>query len=1181
MNRLHRATASLLLAFGTVLASHTAYAGPLQQVTDPQTNSQTSIHPVPGQPATDAAPAQNDAPFSGNTFTRIMQPAIDALRARSPKEPTQTAKPQATAKPNAATLPVNYPGFGNVPTVAAVPPGETYAAFIGLTLDVNQDGKPDLVSIEVDGRLNVLLNPGTGKFSDFKITSSNAGAVTIGSSVIFAITADFNNDGYPDIAELDEVSNGALVFINQKNGTFANPVVVAMPNSVGNTFTSHGGSLLALDTNGDKIPDLVAINYSTYAYDNSGNPYTGISIVTALGKGDGTFAAPKEQVTNMYGINSIQQRYNEVAVGDLNHDGKPDLILPIGVFPPPTYQGQVIALTALGKGDGTFTGLPTSLPQTQTFLGSGSYTQGSSMIADIDGDGNPDFIFNGGFPFVGVYYGNGDGTLKNAVQVAQVGSYYSGAGPAVDYADVNGDGILDIISRNTGYVAVYLGKGKGVFSQTPLVSLVSGGTAFREPLPADFNGDGIADIVSLDLYMNNFAFYAGSNGTFAGPKALGSDNNQMASSFQVLATADFNGDGSPDIVADSPSTNTSVSLNPNVVLGINNGKGQFTYTTAYTATVLSAASVYGMEPIVADLNGDGKLDLLFYGYSGTLLVGLNNGDNTFAKLVTLPTPSALACRFNNIDIGDVNGDGLPDIVATYPGDTACYPYKGSHPSGVYTFLNHPGGKFTNAFTPVGFSAYAIKLADLNGDGKLDIAVSDVYSKSNFYYLYDLPGNGDGTFDTSRSQLLLQNTLVQSILAGDFDGDGKQDLAVGVVTQVDSNAYVVYDTTGTYIMKGNGDLTFQLPTQYLSGTYAYSGQVVDLNGDGRPDLALAIGTIGYYVDVTDGNTAALINLGAGQFASDTTFASAPGTAAPAVFVGDFNGDGAIDILNAPSVSVYTSTSTLSELFLNQGGIAMTLNASPTTAAQGVPVTFTVALTPSVSSQSPTGTVNFFSGSTLLQSVPVANGQAALTLSTLPIGTDAIKAVYSGDPNFNAASATTSVAITALSPNFALSVTTPSALTVAQGTTGTVTFTVTANATFNGTVSFTCGLATVQATCTVSPASYALAPGQSAIITAVVATTIANNTRQARNETPFLGKGLAGVAMAGLVLFGFPRRKRFVSLLAMMLLGVIVSAGLSGCGDSLYSGTPVGTTSVNIIGSSGSVTQSSSFMLTVTP
>ncbi len=1121
-------------------------------------------------------------------YERVIEPIAAKLlqKAKQSQIPNGIGMQAAKAATSNPSLPVNFPGFPSVPFVTATLAGDTNPVLASLAMDVDKDGKTDLVTVQLDGTVNVLLN--SGSFSNLKITSSNQPQLLNDLYYVFATEADMNKDGYPDLVVTDEYSTGAFVYINAKNGTFLPPVEYDFNFSSDAGFQTGGGGIGIADINGDGYPDLVGVAFDP-GYNAQYVAQTTVSIVSMLNKGDGTLAAALPEQTTVFN-GSIHSDLGQVVLADMNKDGKQDLILTAS-GEDDNYNSLLATTVLLGNGNGTFAPYPTALPAEPAIL-KNKFDDGPASIttADVNGDGNPDVLFHLGYPTVWVALGNGDGTLQTpTVAVSSDGTYNDGGASLVQYADVNGDGNIDIIGYDNGFIAVYLGKGDGTFSQTPLVQLISGSGGFVQPLPADFNGDGKVDIVEVDQTNGTAGLFAQSSGTFLGLSPI-NPPTETAQAFQTIAVGDVNGDGISDIIANDISTINSTTFNPSIVAGINDGKGNFTYSTLLTGAALKVKNLQYAEPFAVDFNGDGRADLVLFGSTG-LYLSLSNGDGTYTAPAAMSLPGDLHCEVSTVDAGDINGDGFADIVASYPGDASCYPYSGNTPAGFFVLLGNGKGSFTGSFTTFGLTPYLIKLADLNGDGKLDVVLSDENNTNDFYYLYAIPGNGDGTFNTGASQYVLENSLVSSIIPGDFDGDGKTDLVVGVVTQVDGDGYVVYDTTGTYAFKGNGDFTFQLPVQYTSGLFPVAGSFGDFNGDGRPDLALVLESYTAYTDILSGNAATLINLGGGAFTDGPAMFTAPQYGYGGnVFTADFNGDGAVDALFSPQIHLFYDAVPLSELYLNNGGVQLALTTSAATVMQDSNVTLTATLTATVSSEKPTGTVTFYDNGTSLGAVAVSGGAASLTFSTLPVGTDAITASYSGDSNFNAAKTSTAVnvAVTALAPSFTLGAPTSSTLTVVRGQSGVMTFTISSNATFSGNVTFTCTGAPTESSCTISPASMTLGGSQTEMVTAIIATTAPNNTSVAESR-PTHGMGdwmktVGGVSFAGLFFLSLPGKRRKLrgvwTMLLIVGLGLSAITTLTGCGGDKYPGTPVANSTLTITATSGSVSQSTTVALTVT-
>jgi hypothetical protein len=251
-------------------------------------------------------------------------------------------------------------------------------------------------------------------------------------------------------------------------------------------------------------------------------------------------------------------------------------------------------------------------------------------------------------------------------------------------------------------------------------------------------------------------------------------------------------------------------------------------------------------------------------------------------------------------------------------------------------------------------------------------------------------------------------------------------------------------------------------------------------------------------------------------------------------------------------------------------------------QGASVTLTAGLTFANTTLSPSGTITFYANGTLLASLPVSANGASFKLNTLPVGADQITANYSGDADFKPGTTATAtvVTVTSLAPAFTLS--TPATLTIQRGQTGFATISAQANATFAGTVSFTCSGAPAEATCTVAPLSVTLAAGQSSSLSVVIATTEPNNTSALAMKR---GGGLPGMYACGILacaLLPWCRRRFKGKLLSALLLAMALAGSLAatGCGGLKYPGTPVGPATLTVTGTSGSVTSSTSVTINVT-
>jgi hypothetical protein len=355
-----------------------------------------------------------------------------------------------------------------------------------------------------------------------------------------------------------------------------------------------------------------------------------------------------------------------------------------------------------------------------------------------------------------------------------------------------------------------------------------------------------------------------------------------------VAVADVNADGKPDLVetnacVDSSCTNASVA----VLLG--NGDGTF-----QTAVTYNTGGAYASSVAVADVNGDGKPDLLVSnGYacsnctSGSIGVLLGKGDGTFQTAVSFNSGGPYA---SSVAVADVNGDSKPDLVAA----NNCLTSSCAG-STVAVLLGNGDGTFQAAvsFDPGGLYAHSAAVADVNGDGKPDLIVANGYACTTCTTgaIGVLLGNGDGTFQTAVAYGSGGDQSVFLAVA-DVNRDNKADLLV-------ANAYACNNCANGVIavLLGNGDGTFQTAVVYPAGGYATdSVALADVNGDGTPDLLTGNGYA--CSSCTTSTVAVLLGNGDGTFQAAQVFDSG-GYQAISVVGTDVNGDGKPDLMAANS------------------------------------------------------------------------------------------------------------------------------------------------------------------------------------------------------------------------------------------------------------------------------------------
>jgi hypothetical protein len=456
-----------------------------------------------------------------------------------------------------------------------------------------------------------------------------------------------------------------------------------------------------------------------------------------------------------------------------------------------------------------------------------------------------------------------DGTLVNGAAVGTAAAFSIDAPPVSSASnDIlhldGGNQFVDVMHSSN------LEPGTGAFS-------VAGWVRFANPT-------GIQTIAgSLDAAVGGgWAFQLVPHNSFAAPRTF----PLSAGSYPVfVAVADFNGDGKLDFAVADPGTNKV-----SVLLG--NGDGTFGSPVSYTVGNSPQAVAVG------DFNGDGKLDLAVANDgSDSVSVLLGNGDGTFRAGGTIPLLAG--SHPHSVAVGDFNGDGKLDLALADEG-------KGN----AAVLLGNGNGTFSSAlYWPAGIDPISVAVGDFNGDGKLDLAVADYGTNSTNGGVSVLLGNGNGYFQSARN--FAAGSSPDSVAVADLNGDGKLDL---VVANHDSNdvSVLLGNGNGTFLPAVN--FAAAPPVNYPVVSDPVSVVVGDFNNDGKPDIAVA--NLG--ADLSSGTVSVLLNTTApGATVPGFTLSSTLATGKVySVAGGDLNGDGTLDLVGANygshGVSVISNT-----------------------------------------------------------------------------------------------------------------------------------------------------------------------------------------------------------------------------------------------------------------------------------
>ena len=948
--------------------------------------------------------------------------------------------------------------FTTPPATYKVTTGASGYLIAAGNLNSASQSRPDLIVADNLGNVLVLLNNGNGSFQTPSVQfSTNANFSSI-------VAEDLNGDGIGDAVVADSLTGSVWVLIGKGGGTFTGSNFQTGLNHVSQPVFLALGNVI---NSKPQCPDLIAA-----AQDGTVSVLTNSNDQHCSGAQAITFKVvlviPPDPNPNGVGIPAGVTSVFAADYGGWTATGAPQGVVDI-----------VVASTGLSQLN--FNSSPSayvlwnaSVPGVfflfDTFFGQPVYQVGLNPVsmagADIDGDGILDLVmanqsdnsmsvlFGDGIgdlsanpvtfgpPFVSLEFGSGFGPASVATGKFTAGS--SQIASDVATANLSGNSVSVLLNSGInvnnnnfwlgfqGARSDYISPAFPVSLATAIVQTGNNGLPSTFPDAIVANQSNVSPLGSgLFGPFGDFVNDTTGDGSFS---QYGDDDNGTGDGIATpnsIVSADFNGDGYGDVALVDSNGLVSVFLDDYPPGGPATG---FDLPAQSQVSVGTGASSYSLA--VGNFTSSTQMqpDLVVADASGKVTVLSNTGGGNF----TIQPSVSVSASFSSVVAGDINGDGIADVVAADSNTGAVWILLGTGNGGLSAPINvNTGlskgpvfvalGKFSNA------KQIFPDLAVTSQNGVIEVLTNS---------------SAGSTISFSPPVVVSAGVIpagVTSILAQDFNQDGLADLVVAG-TQV----WLFFNTT-----VNGGQPNFAGPTAYVAGNVPVALAVADFNGDGAPDLAVTnsipnpssnancttnlnplncgsntmsvLLNTGFFAkvnlaatpsavqvgqDVTftatvlgskgmptglvtfyDGSTKPPTNLGRSSLLSGvaTLVVTTLGVGShnvTSVYAGDSNYGPAV------SNTVLESVTLTAPVFTTVG-----LASSPNPSQVAHSVTFTATVTPQSGGGTPTGTVVFYNGATAVGSPALLNGGVAiLSTAALTLGTDTITAVYSGDTKF---------------------------------------------------------------------------------------------------------------------------------------------------------------------------------------
>ncbi|QKJ29379.1 VCBS repeat-containing protein [Mucilaginibacter mali] len=712
--------------------------------------------------------------------------------------------------------------------------------------DMDGDGKPDiLVANQADNTVSFLRNASVpGGFTNASFSKTDLPVISSPASIA---TGDIDGDGKPDMVITNTVlgvgNDNNIAIYRNAGGNGVNTALFAPGFEMQYTEGAPVAVALADLDNDQKQDLLITTSYAKLiVYQNNATP----GVLNA-----GSFAAP-------VGFNVQSSPPGAIAIGDMNGDGRPDVFLGAGRMYPPWLLTNTSTKGFIDAG---------------SLLTDGYVTQyGSAVaIADMDGDHKPDMITvnpnNGVISIVRNITTDVPPVITGVIpSSAPVGSTITISGNnfngdkdanTVTFGTVN----AKILSANASQLQVTVPAG-AAYQPISVTNTPAALTAFsRLPFNPTFSGKNSIAATDFDT-----------------PVEIPSGNSTYSFLANAFTFNDIDGDGKPDLLVEDG--DKVLYIYPNIA-----SAGKVTKASFGPPVSIQVASNSPITSInSADMNGDGKPDVLIGYDSGKILILLNNsrpGNFSFGAIAGYKNQDG---NYYNL-VADVDLDGKLDIGRLSPSTASLitnlildYSYMSADP--------YKGRTVSNQGSPGGMA-----IADVDGDGRPDLIVTerDKAVVSVYQNVSDQPLYGNPNYNLAPKVSFATGTAPYAIKVADIDGDGNPDLVIA--SQSANEVYVLRNTA----VKGSISASSFAPKAVYNTTAAGAAlSIADIDGDGKPDIV---------VNTSAGisilrNQATAGTIGAASFAPHTDIA---GTLAGRVEMVDVDGDGLPDIAGLNSTT----------------------------------------------------------------------------------------------------------------------------------------------------------------------------------------------------------------------------------------------------------------------------------------